>query len=246
VFEGSEIRTIHKNGEPWFVTNDVCKALRLSNPRKAIESLDGDEKGVTLSDTVGGKQEMNIVNESGLYILILRSRNAVKPGTLQHRFRKWVTSEVLPTIRKTGRYDPEAPQSRLKDTTSDKYRVREVILRPDGAWGQVWAVPVYTLDSVEYWNVPILLQVCCGNSMFPEHSNFCQYAYNLMDEHPDLAGAAPLWVATLENFKYIIQTVSGCYDNRTRQIVDDLAKASRIKRKQHSGNVVHLMDVPRQ
>ncbi|WP_085595965.1 BRO family protein [Thalassospira sp. MCCC 1A01428] len=245
VFEGSEICTIHKNGEPWFVTNDVCKALRLSNPRKAIESLDDDEKGVTLSDTVGGRQEMNIINESGLYVLILRSRNAVKPGTLQHRFRKWVTSDVLPIIRKTGRYGLRASTSRLTDTTSDKYTVLEVILRPDGVWGQVWAVPVYMLDGTEYWNIPILLQVCCGTSVIPEHLNAGQYAYDLMEEHPALTGAGPLWVATLENCKHIIQSVSGCYNQRARQILADLAKASPAGR-QSSGNVVHLGDVSRQ
>lgn len=114
-FEGAEIRTVYKNDDPWFVAMDVCKALGIGNPRKAIQVLDDDEKGVTLSDTVGGKQEMNIINESGLYILILRSRNALKPGTLQHRFRKWVTNEVLPVIRKTGSYHPapsaSSPQS---------------------------------------------------------------------------------------------------------------------------------------
>ena len=76
-FEGAEVRTIHKGEEPWFVAMDVCKALGLSNPHKAIESLDDDEKDeVTLSDSIGRQQEMNIINESGLYILILRSRNA--------------------------------------------------------------------------------------------------------------------------------------------------------------------------
>ncbi|WP_114090655.1 BRO family protein [Thalassospira profundimaris] len=245
VFEGSEIRTIHKNDEPWFVASDVCNALRLSNPRKAIENLDEDEKGVTLSDTVGGKQEMNIINESGLYVLILRSRNAVKPGTLQHRFRKWVTADVLPTIRATGQYDPLTSTSRMMNATSDRYTVREVILRPDGAWGQIWAVPVYMLDGTEHWNMPILLQICCGTSVIPEHLNVGQYVYDLMKEHPDLAGAAPLWVATLENCKHIIQAVAGCYNHRTRQILADLAKASRSDRP-HSGNVVHLVDFPRE
>lgn len=246
VFEGSEIRTIHKNGEPWFVASDVCKVLGIANSRDAIDRLDDDEKDdVALSDTIGRQQDMNIINESGLYVLILRSRNAVKPGTLQHRFRKWVTSDVLPTIRNTGRYDPRTSTSRLAVTTSDQYTVREVILRPDGVWGQVWAVPVYMLDGTEHWNMPILLQICCGTSVIPEHLNVGQYVYDLMKEHPDLAGAAPLWVATLENCKHIIQAVAGCYNQRTRQILADLAIASRTERK-HSGNVVHLVEFPRE
>ncbi|MEQ5778585.1 Bro-N domain-containing protein [Thalassospira sp. NFXS8] len=106
-FEGAEIRTVYKDNDPWFVAMDVCKALGIGNPRKAIQVLDDDEKDdVTLSDAIGRQQETNIINESGLYILILRSRNALKPDTLQHRFRKWVTNEVLPAIRKTGAYHP--------------------------------------------------------------------------------------------------------------------------------------------
>ncbi|AUG53495.1 hypothetical protein CSC3H3_12800 [Thalassospira marina] len=111
-FEGAEIRTVYRNDDPWFVAMDVCKALGIGNPRKAIQVLDDDEKDdVTLSDAIGRQQETNIINESGLYILILRSRNALKPDTLQHRFRKWVTNEVLPAIRKTGAYPPAPPPS---------------------------------------------------------------------------------------------------------------------------------------
>ncbi|MCK2169092.1 BRO family protein [Thalassospira xiamenensis] len=129
-FEGIEIRTVHKNGDPWFVAMDVCKALGLSNPHKGIESLDDDEKDeVTLSDSIGRQQEMNIINESGLYILILRSRNAVKPGTLQHRFRKWVTSEVLPVIRKTGRYEAEISAITAEGMTLAEFREKQEELR---------------------------------------------------------------------------------------------------------------------
>ena len=98
-YESSEVRTVQVNGEPWFVLADVCKVLEIKNSRDAAAKLDGDEKGVALTDTLGGKQQMTIINESGLYTVILRSdKPQAKP------FRKWVTSEVLPSIRKHGAY----------------------------------------------------------------------------------------------------------------------------------------------
>lgn len=103
-FEGFDVRVVDRNGDPWFVTADVCAALEISNSRDAVGKLDPDEKGVALTDTLGGEQQTSIINQSGLFTLILRCRDATKPGTLPHRFRKWVTSEVLPSIRKTGQY----------------------------------------------------------------------------------------------------------------------------------------------
>lgn len=98
-YESSEIRTVQINGEPWFVLSDVCKVLELSSPHKVAERLDGDEKGRNQIPTLGGVQEMAVVNESGLYTVILRSdKPQAKP------FRKWVTSVVLPSIRKHGAY----------------------------------------------------------------------------------------------------------------------------------------------
>ncbi len=98
-FDESVIRTVMKDGEPWFIAKDLCDVLGLENPSKALEKLDQDEKGITNTDTLGGLQQMLTVNESGVYSLAFTSR---KPEA--KRFRKWVTSEVLPEIRKTGRY----------------------------------------------------------------------------------------------------------------------------------------------
>ena len=105
-YESSEIRTVQVNGEPWFVLADVCKVLEISNSRNISSRLEPDEKGVTLVDTLGGTQQMTIINESGLYTVILRSdKPQAKP------FRKWVTSVVLPSIRKTGSYSVQQPNA---------------------------------------------------------------------------------------------------------------------------------------
>lgn len=94
------IRAIEKGGTYWFCAKDVCDALELTNTSMALQSLDNDEKGVRNFYTPGGPQEMLSVNESGLYALILRSN---KPRARE--FRKWVTNEVLPSLRRTGRYE---------------------------------------------------------------------------------------------------------------------------------------------
>lgn len=93
------VRTLTIDGEPWFVAADVCRALSIGNNRQALSYLDEDEKGVIISDTLGGKQKLNTVNEPGLYSLVLRSR---KPEA--KAFKRWITHEVIPAIRKTGAY----------------------------------------------------------------------------------------------------------------------------------------------
>jgi len=98
-FDGNNVRVITINGDPWWVLKDVCDVLGIDNQRNVAARLEDDEKDVHLVDTLGGNQNMTIINESGLYSVILRSD---KPDAI--RFRKWVTSEVLPSIRKTGSY----------------------------------------------------------------------------------------------------------------------------------------------
>lgn len=96
----AQVRTVLKNNEPWFVAKDVCEVLEIRNSRDALVRLDSDEKDdVGLTDAIGRQQETAIVNEAGLYTLILTSR---KPEAKQ--FKRWITHEVLPTIRKTGGY----------------------------------------------------------------------------------------------------------------------------------------------
>ena len=104
LFDGEVIvRVVEIDGSLWFVAADVCRALGLTNPAETVKVLDDDEKGISTTDTLGGPQEAIIVSESGLFALIFRSR---KPHAI--KFRKWVTGEVLPAIRRTGTY-PDYP-----------------------------------------------------------------------------------------------------------------------------------------
>ena len=97
------VRTLEINGEPWFVGKDVAETLGYSNPRKAIgDHMDDEDKGVTKCDTLGGSQDLTVINESGLYSLILSSKLPTAKA-----FKRWVTSEVLPAIRKHGLYATE-------------------------------------------------------------------------------------------------------------------------------------------
>ena len=112
-FEGSQVRVVtDAQGEPWFVAADVLSTISLD--RKALERLDDDEKGVNSIHTPGGTQEMTTVNEPGLYALVLGSRKAEAK-----RFKRWVTHEVLPAIRKTGSYAVSA-MAALPAPTQDR------------------------------------------------------------------------------------------------------------------------------
>ena len=122
-FESKSIRTLAINNEPWFVAKDVCDTLKISNVSDALLKLDDDEKatiGLTDSQAGNGAQSLSLVSESGMYTLILRCRDAVKKGSVPHRFRKWVTAEVLPAIRKTGKYES-------KTTVDDRTGLRNAV-----------------------------------------------------------------------------------------------------------------------
>ena len=114
--EFGSVRTITIDEEPWFVGKDVCQAFGDSNHKRSLSRLEDYEKGVTQIDTPGGKQNMTIINESGLYSLLFQMQPQKAKGVSQndslieeriqrlHRFKLWVTSEVLPSIRKHGMY----------------------------------------------------------------------------------------------------------------------------------------------
>lgn len=112
IFENEQfgtIRAIEKDGEPWFVAAGVCRALELGEVHVAMRRLDDDEKGRCSIPTPGGTQEMTIINEPGLYSLVLGSR---KPEA--KAFKRWITHEVIPSIRKTGGYTFDGTSKELQ------------------------------------------------------------------------------------------------------------------------------------
>lgn len=159
-FESNEVRIVIKSGEPWFVATDVCKALDLVQTHRAIAALDDDEKGRHSMTTLGGKQEMSIINESGLYALILRSR---KPEA--RKFAKWVTSEVLPSIRKTGscavktrkRAVEKKPRFTKEEMANMAYLWYYANLMADYMW-RIYPAIQFDLDidyKGAFWSLPV-------------------------------------------------------------------------------------------
>jgi prophage antirepressor-like protein len=121
-FEGKGVRIQDRDGNPWFVLNDVCEVLEIANPRDAAGRLDDDETdAVGIADAMGRIQETNVVNESGVNALIMTSR---KPEA--KRFRKWVTGTVIPSIRKHGAYKQIAQLA-----GNDLHAAREQLLKQE-------------------------------------------------------------------------------------------------------------------
>lgn len=123
-YEEQQVRTIEKNGEPWFVGKDVAEILGYSDTAQAVRKhIDNEDKGVVEMTTPGGKQPVTIINESGLYSLILSSKLPTAK-----EFKHWVTSEVLPSIRKTGEYKITPAQQNRLDIMERNSRAREASL----------------------------------------------------------------------------------------------------------------------
>ncbi len=121
-----QVRTVVIDGEPWFVAGDLAAILGYSSTAAMTRTLDEDEKGVHSLHTLGGEQQVTIINEPGMYSAVLRSR---VEGAKQ--FRWWITHEVLPTIRKTGRYGSDVamlaalPQASLLRLAADAVEARD-------------------------------------------------------------------------------------------------------------------------
>lgn len=123
-YEEQQVRTIEKNGEPWFVGKDVAAILGYSDTADAVKKhVDPEDKGVGEMPTPGGKQRIVLINESGLYSLILSSKLPTAK-----EFKHWVTSEVLPSIRKTGEYKITPAQQNRLDIMERNSRAREASL----------------------------------------------------------------------------------------------------------------------
>ena len=175
-FDDQPVRAFLRDGEPWMVASDVCRVLGLANSSQVVARLDDDEKGVHIMDTLGGPQEVRIISESGLWALVFTSS---KPEA--KRFRKWVTSEVLPALRKTGTYtDPlfmdAAPERQpidymaRQDVSNWLSMVREArLLRGPAAavrmWKQSPLPPLETSQAAENTEEPDIfcqfIDACC-------------------------------------------------------------------------------------
>jgi prophage antirepressor-like protein len=99
-YKDSQVRTVHVDGEPFFVASDICSALNLKDTSSAVRDLDDDEYLLRVVSGAGQDRSVLVINESGLYHLIFKSRKDEAKA-----FRKWVTSEVIPALRRTGRYE---------------------------------------------------------------------------------------------------------------------------------------------
>ena len=143
--EFGDIRTTVIDGDPWFVGKDVASALGYTNNRKALaDHVDADDKGVTKCDTLGGTQELAIINESGLYALAFGSKlESAK------RFKRWVTSEVLPAIRKNGTYNLEEMSTELKAIVMHDKKIIKIEQRMDRL---EFDIPLYACEAEEVSN----------------------------------------------------------------------------------------------
>ena len=182
----SKVRVVIKNGEPWFVARDVCDILKHTNSRVAVDRLDDDEKGVSKVYTPGGLQEMTVVSESGLYTLVLTSNLPEAK-----RFKKWVTSEVLPQIRKTGTYISQAQSIEdliIMQAQSMKQLKAEVAAQGE----QIQTIKETLIEVDEDWRRDINLKlnrIAYKRGGGQEYSNIKTQSYDILEDraHCDLA-----------------------------------------------------------
>lgn len=145
--EFGNIRTVTIDGEPWFVGKDIAQYFGDSNYRRSLARLDEDEKGVSQMDTLGGVQNMTVINESGLYSLMFYMQPQKAKGVSQNdtlinerisklkKFKRWVTSEVLPAIRKTGHYEAQgyAPKATSIGEVVNLIKITRQTMKEQGA-----------------------------------------------------------------------------------------------------------------
>jgi prophage antirepressor-like protein len=123
------------DGQPWFVGKDACRGVGIKDHTSALRVLDESEKHCHIFETSHGLQPMTIISEAALYYVVLRSHAACRPGTVAHKFRKWVTTEVLPQIRKTGSYGGATDQYPLTlDEFKEMVRAYNVLVKISSEW----------------------------------------------------------------------------------------------------------------
>ena len=192
------IRVETIGGEPWFVAKDVCDALTITNNRDAVAQLDDDEKLTQTLLVSGQGRQMWLVNESGLYNLIFQSRKAEAKA-----FRKWVTSEVLPSIRKTGRYEMARRggfmgprQGEYLDLRCEPY---------DTKWLGTTTVRVVEHDDVEWYSVADI------NRAMQVGTDAMQSVHNLREANPNIVrkififgNTHPAWFTTITGLRLLV------------------------------------------
>ena len=208
VFDYNEtpIRTVQNDGEVWWVLADVCKVLEIKNSRDASARLDADEKdAVGFTDTIGRTQNITVVNEPGLYSLILRSN---KPEAKQ--FKRWVTHEVLPAIRKNGSYGKEY----------DKMEIARMITECKSAAGVKALMTLF--DVTPSASVPLHIPANANNSvtLFLNDSSSAELTKISQKEvysaYKTFCSAKNLTPSTLSNFSKEIHKQTGLIVKRIR------------------------------
>lgn len=157
-YNDAPLRTMERDGEMWWVLKDVCGVLGIVKPENVAARLDEDEKGTCLIGTPGGKQNMTVINEPGLYNVILRSD---KPEA--KAFKRWVTHEVLPAIRAKGAYAAQPPMSQAQLLAAQAQVLVDMEQRMDAMQGQTQAlaekvetaIKVFSRPSEDHWKADV-------------------------------------------------------------------------------------------
>ena len=188
------------NNEPYFIAVELCEALDLTNPTTSLKSLDDDEKLTYVLDRSGQNRMVNLVNESGMYHLIFISR---KPNAA--KFRKWVTGEVLPTIRKTGRYELASPREDHGRRTLGR-DVLDLRCEPyNTKWLGTTTVRVVEYKDVEWYSVADI------NRAMQVGTDAMQSARNLREANPAIVrkififgNTHPAWFTTITGLRLLV------------------------------------------
>lgn len=156
-----DVRTVEKDGNIWFVGKDVAEALGYARTADAVKAhIDADDKGVCDLPTPGGRQETTIINESGLYSLVLSSKLPSAKA-----FKRWITSEVIPSIRKTGSYNKPSKEP----TTQQAQRAKAMLLNAQSRQCKLWLRLAETTDSPDYKHIcqQKAAEVLAGSPVLP-------------------------------------------------------------------------------
>lgn len=156
-----DVRTVEKDGNIWFVGKDVAEALGYARTADAVKAhIDADDKGVCDLPTPGGRQETTIINESGLYSLVLSSKLPKAKA-----FKRWITSEVIPSIRKTGSYNKPSKQP----TTQQAQRAKAMLLNAQSRQCKLWLRLAETTDLPDYKHIcqQKAAEVLAGSPVLP-------------------------------------------------------------------------------